>query len=114
MFFYAVTNINSPALNNAEVAYLNTFITKVTTTIDIAGTTATFTGASILQPPAGSSLPTTQLSNFTLLANGQSITANEITYFGEDGLGNVILTINPSVLGYYLTGKTITAKGKFQ
>jgi hypothetical protein len=109
-----ITNINSPALNNAEVAYLNTFVTKVTTTIDIAGTTATFTGASILQPPVGSTLPTTQLSNFTFLANGQSITANEITYFAEDGFGNVILTINPSVLGYYLTGKTITAKGKFQ
>ena len=109
-----VTNINSSALSDAEAAYLNTFVTKVTTTIDIAGTTATFTGAQILQPPFGSSLPTTQLSNFTFYANGLPITANEISYFAEDGFGNVILTINPSILGYYLTGKIITAVGKFQ
>jgi hypothetical protein len=109
-----VTNINSSALSDAEAAYLNTFVTKVTTTIDIAGTTATFTGAQILQPPVGSSLPTTQLSNFSFYANGLPITANEISYFAEDGFGNVILTINPSILGYYLTDKIITAVGKFQ
>ena len=109
-----ITNFNSPGLSDAEVIYLNTFITKVTTTIDGSGITATFPSTSILQPPGGSILPTTSLAQFTFLANGQSITANEITYFGSDGFGNVILTINPQALGYYLTGKTITAKGKFQ
>ncbi len=38
---------------------------------------------------------------------------NEIVSFAPDGLGNLILTIDPSKLGYYLTGKTITGIGKF-
>jgi len=109
-----VTNINSPGLSNAEVIYLNTFVTKVTTAIDGSGITATFPGTSILQPPGGSILPPTSLAQFTFLANSLPITANEITYFGSDGFGNVILTINPQALGYYLTGKTITVIGKFQ
>ena len=109
-----VTNVNSNALNDAETAYLNTYVTKTTTVVDITGTTATFVGASILQPPTASNLPSTQQSQFAFDANGSIITANEISYFAEDGSGNVILTINPSVLGYYLSGKTITAKGKFQ
>jgi hypothetical protein len=109
-----VTNFNSPGLSDAEVIYLNTFVTKVTTAIDGSGTTATFTGTSILQPPVGSILPTTSIAQFTYLANGLPITANEISYFGSDGFGNVILTINPQSLGYYLTGKTITVIGKFQ
>ena len=109
-----VTNINSPGLSNAEVIYLNTFVTKVTTAIDGSGITATFPGTSILQPPGGSILPPTSQAQFTFLANSLPITANEITYFGSDGFGNVILTINPQALGYYLTGKTITVIGKFQ
>jgi hypothetical protein len=109
-----VTNVTSNALNDAETSYLNTYVTKTTTIIDITGTTATFVGAQILQPPIGSNLPTTQQAQFTFEANGSTINANEISYFGEDGFGNVILTTIPSVLGYYLSGKTITAKGKFQ
>jgi hypothetical protein len=109
-----VTNINSNALNDAIAAYLNT--NKSLTADFISGfndTIAIFVGASFLQPPLESQLPVTSTSNFTFLANGLPITQNEIVAFYESS-GNVYLEINPAKLGYYLTGKTITAIGKFQ
>jgi hypothetical protein len=104
-------NISSE-LNSVDLAYLNANVTKVANTV--TNDTATFNASSILQPSAGSSLPATSLSNFAFYANSLPISANEIISFASDGNGNLVLTINPSLLGYYLTGKTITAVGKFQ
>jgi hypothetical protein len=108
-----VTNVNSNALSAAEAIYLNTNKSLSTVFIDYTGTIALFQNQQILQPPPGSTLPPTSVSNFTFYANGLPITQNEIVslYNSND---NVLLQIDPAKLGYYLTGKTITAVGKFQ
>jgi hypothetical protein len=107
-----VTNTISPTLNVNDLAYLNTNKTVVANTV--TNTTATFNSTSILQPSTGSSLPATSLANFSFYANSLPITTDEIVSFVSDGGGNMVLTINPTLLGYYLTGKTIIAVGKFQ
>ena len=66
-----VTNVSSN-LNNAEVTYLNTNKLKTANTIT-SSNTVVFTGASLLQPPVGSSLPATSVDNFTFFVNGQLI-----------------------------------------
>ena len=108
-----VTNVNSNALSAAEAIYLNTNKSLSTVFIDYTGTIALFQNQQILQPPPGSTLPPTSVSNFTFYANGLPITQNEIVslYNSND---NVLLQIDPAKLGYYLTGKIITAVGKFQ
>jgi hypothetical protein len=103
-------------LTPEDLAYISTNVSK--TANIITNTTATFTGASFLEPSAGSQLPPTSISNFTFYANSLPISYNEITGWGSDGMGNLILTIDPTALGYYLTNndntnKTIIAVGKF-
>jgi len=105
-----VTNVVGASSN--DIAYLNTNITKIADTV-IAPDTAIFTGAALLQPPAGSTLPPTSKSNFTFYVNGQNISSDYIT-LTEAG-GNVTLVFNTALIGYTLTpNDEIMAIGKFQ
>jgi hypothetical protein len=108
-----VTNINSNALNDAITAYLNLNAAMTSVIIDGSGTTVTYPNASIVQPPVGSNLPPTDISNFSFYAGPLLITLNDISNFYESG-GNIYLVINPSILGYNLIGKQVTMIGKFQ
>jgi hypothetical protein len=108
-----VTNVTSPALNNAIAAYLNLNNAMTSVIINGSGTTVTYPNASIVQPPAGSNLPPTDISNFSFYAGPLLITLNDISNFYESG-GNIYLVINPSILGYNLIGKQVTMIGKFQ
>lgn len=97
--------------STADLLYLNTFVSK--TANSVTNNTATFIGASFLQPSVGSSLPPTSVANFSFYANGLPILANEIVSFGSDGFGNLVLTVDTSVLGYFLNDKIVVAVGKF-
>jgi hypothetical protein len=104
-------NQSYTGLTPEDLAYISTNISK--TADVVAPVTATFNATSFLEPSAGSQLPPTSISNFTFYANSFPISYNEITGWGSDGMGNLILTIDPTALGYYLTDKIITAVGKF-
>ena len=110
------TNItNTTVVNNTYNAavdseYLNVNITKIANTV--TSTTAIFTGASIRQPPSGSTLPATSISNFVVYINGQNIPSSYITL--DSGSGNVVLTFNTASIGYSLISTDeVTAVGKF-
>jgi hypothetical protein len=108
------TNINNTIVNNygasADSEYLNTNITKIANTVTT--NTAVFTGASILQPSGGSTLPATTVANFTFYVNGQNIPSSYIT-LTEDG-GNVTFTFNTTAIGYtLLSTDEVVAVGKF-
>ena len=101
----------SPDLNIAEVAYLNTNVLKTANTVTTS--TAVFTGAVILQPPAGSSLPPTSNDNFTFFVNGVNVASSLVTIV-EAG-GDVTLLFNTSGMGYTLASlDEVIAVGKFQ
>jgi hypothetical protein len=105
-----VTNVIGASSN--DLTYLNTNITKIADTV-IAPDTAIFTGATLLQPSAGSTLPATSKSNFTFYVNGQNISSDYIT-LTEAG-GNVTLVFNTALIGYTLASNDeIMAIGKFQ
>ncbi len=90
----------------------NTNITKVADTITVPNT-AIFTGAALLQPPAGSTLPATTKNNFVFYINGQNININYVTLV-EAG-GNVTVIFNTTSIGYTLdTTDEVIAIGKFQ
>lgn len=108
-----VTNVTSDALTAAEAAYLNLSYALTSYNVDGSGTIVVFPNTSVVQPPAGSGLPLTDVYSFSFYANGLPITINEIANFYENS-GNIYLVINPTALGYYLTGKQITMVGKFQ
>jgi hypothetical protein len=92
----------------AILIYLNTNKTKVADIVT-APNLATFTGASFLQPPAGSGLPDTDKSSFSYFINGQYVPLTAITSF--DGIN---LVFNTTVLGYNLeSDDEVTATGKF-
>jgi hypothetical protein len=108
------TNVNNITNNitgtNVDSTYLNTNITKIANIV--TSNTATFTGASLLQPSAGSTLPATSVVNFTYYINGQNIPASYITLV--EGGGNVTLTFNTASVGYALVSTDeVTAIGKF-
>ncbi len=95
-----------------DLAYLSTNITKVANTVTTS--TATFIGASFLEPSVGSQLPPTSVSNFSFFVNGITLTSGSISGFGSDGGGNLILTVNTGNLGYTLVSTDeVTAIGKF-
>lgn len=106
-----ITNVSSD-LNNAEVAYLNTNKLKTANTVTVPNTVV-FTGASLLQPPVGSSLPATSVDNFTFFVNGVNVGSSFVTLV-EAG-GDVILTFNTAGMGYTLAATDeVIATGKFQ
>ena len=99
-------------LTPEDLAYIATNITKVANTVTTS--TATFNGASFLEPSAGSQLPATSVTNFTFFINGVGLTQNAISGFGTDGNGNLILNINTAELGYTLISTDeVTSTGKF-
>jgi hypothetical protein len=103
-----INNINYGG--SADATYLNTNITKIANIVTT--NTATFTGASLLQPSAGSTLPATSVANFTFYINGQNIPSSYVTLV--EGGGNVTLTFNTTSIGYTLVPTDeVTAIGKF-
>jgi hypothetical protein len=108
---YTNNTIINAGASNDDITYLNTNITKIANTITVPNT-AVFTGASLLQPAVGSTLPPTSKDNFTFFINGQHVPTSLVTL--TEGSGNVTLTFNTSSLGYSLeTDDEVTAIGKF-
>ena len=106
-----VTNVTSTGASNADLEYINTNITKIAGSVTVPNI-ATFTSASILQPPAGSSLPATTVSNFVFYINGQYVPSSAVSLL-ESG-GNVVTTFNTSSIGYSLNlTDEVVAIGKF-
>lgn len=106
-----VTNVSSD-LNNSEVAYLNTNTLKTANTVT-APNTAVFNSAALLQPPAGSSLPPTTVSNFSFFVNGVNVASSLITLV--EASGNITLTFDTAGMGYTLVSTDeVIAVGKFQ
>lgn len=76
--------------------------------------TAIFSSSTFANPPAESTLPATSKINFTFYANGINIPNDYVTSFIDNLNNTCTLTIDTTGLGYFLTGKEITAIGKFQ
>ena len=105
-------NNNIVGNTSSDLDYLNTNVTKVADTITVPNI-VTFTGATLLEPASGSTLPATSKSNFVFYINGQNVSANYITLSTTGS--NVVLTFNTSSLGYSLdTTDEVIAVGKFQ
>jgi hypothetical protein len=108
--------LNTTIINNnynasVDSEYLNTNITKIANTV--TANTATFTGVTIKQPPSGSTLPVTSVSNFYFYINGQNIPSSYVTL--NSGSGNVVFIFNTGSIGYSLVSTDeITAVGKFE
>jgi hypothetical protein len=96
----------------ADLTYLNTNKALLATSIT-APDTINIAGASILQPDASSSLPTTTINNFIIYANGVLIPSSLATLVPYSG--GVSIQINISALGYPLQSNyQIIVIGKFQ
>jgi hypothetical protein len=103
------TIINSGG-GNADLAYLN--VNNFATASVITNPTASFTNYNIVNPPAGSSLPTTTKTNFSVYRNGQYIGNEYITSISQVGL-NIIVIMDTGSLGYDLEATdTIDLIGK--
>jgi len=89
-------------------------ISKPKTASVITQNTALFSLSTFASPPVGSSLPATSKTSFVFYANGVNIPNDYVTSFVDNANNTCTLTINTTGLGYYLTGKEITAIGKFQ
>lgn len=108
-----VTNniTNSSSLTAGDLTYLNTNKPLLANTVT-APNTATFTGASILQPSAESTLPPTTASQFVVYINGQYV--EPAAFSISEGGGNVTITFNTTELGYSVSSTDeIVAIGKF-
>ena len=102
-------NISNVA--TGDIAYINTNKTEKADTITI--NTAIFVGATLLQPPASSTLPITTVNNFTFYINGQYVPSSLVTLV-EAG-GNTTATFDVAGLGYSLEADDeIIAIGKWQ
>lgn len=109
-----VTNAsyNISAADAGDLDYLNTNVSK-TANIVTAPNVAIFTGAALLQPNPGSSLPPTSASNFTFFVNGVNVDSSLVTIV-EAG-GNVTLVLDTNGMGYTLISTDeVVASGKFQ
>jgi hypothetical protein len=96
----------------ADLTYLNTNKALLATSIT-APDTINIAGASILQPDASSSLPTTTINNFIIYANGVLIPSSLATLVPYSG--GVSIQINIAALGYPLQSNyQIIVIGKFQ
>lgn len=103
---------NYTGLTPEDLAYISINVTKVANTVTTS--TATFNGASFLEPSPGSQLPPTSVSNFTFFINGVGLSQNAISGFGTDGNGNLVLVINTTELGYtLLSTDEVISTGKF-
>ena len=106
-----ISNITIDPGSAGDLNYLNANVPKTADTITVPNT-AIFTGASLLQPPVGSSLPPTSVDSFYYYINGQNISPDLVTLV-EAG-GNVTLTFNTASLEYSLESiDEVIAIGKF-
>jgi len=108
--------INVEITNNiygatTDSVYLSTSITKIADTI-VSGSIAVFTGAQVLQPPTGSTLPSSSIANFTVYVNGQYIPS---TYLTLTSGSNTLFAFDTGSIGYSLIPTDeVSATGKFQ
>jgi hypothetical protein len=99
---------SSPTLDPAVLIFLNTNKTKIANIVT-APNSATFIGASFLQPPAGSGIPPTDKNSFTYFINGQYVPPTAIISF--DGSN---LVFDTDILQYTLEpDDEVSAVGKF-
>jgi hypothetical protein len=110
--FEGGSNITVEGSSLADALYLAITVSKRATTV--TSNTAIFSPAKLAQPPAGSTLPSTSKFNFVFYANGVFIPHDYVTSFVDNNDNTCTLTIDVNGLGYYLTGKEISAIGKFQ
>jgi hypothetical protein len=113
-----VSNYNNITINNygttsdLELAYVNTNIVKKATTVN--SNNVTFTGAKILQPPTGSSLPATNKTSFMFFVNGQYIPSIQIVSIQERGTDMVDVVFDTDTIGYTLDSQDeVTGRGKW-
>jgi hypothetical protein len=107
-----VNNIYNTGGGNLDSSYLNT--NNLFTASVITGNVVTFNNRTIVQPSAGSTLPPTSITNFTLYRNGQYIGGEYIISISQVNT-DVVATLNTSSLGYGLESTdTIELIGKIQ
>jgi len=104
---------NNIGASNADLSYINA--NKQLTANTLTTNTAIFTGAVLLNPPDGSTLPATSAANFAVYINSVYVSPSYITNITSTA-GNVIFTFDTTSLGYTLdnTTDTVVAIGKFQ
>lgn len=95
----SITNVYAATLGSQTSEYLNINVTKKATSVS-APNIAIFSGASFAQPPEGSGLPATSISNFTFFINGQYV-PNSLIILSQVS-GNVQAQFNTTELGYSL------------
>jgi hypothetical protein len=106
-----VTNINFSAVSAADLTYLTTN-KPLKADVVTAPNTALFTGASILQPAGGSSLPPTTINNFVFYINGQYISSAFVSFVTNPS--GVEIQFNTIAIGYTLeSDDEVIAVGKF-
>jgi hypothetical protein len=105
-----VTNNTISSAASGDLIYLNT--NKQLTADIVTTSTATFTGASLLQPSADSTLPATTINNFIFYRNGQHIPTSYVSISSLSG--GIIFTFDVTSLGYNLESTDlIETIGKF-
>jgi hypothetical protein len=109
----SIINVISNSLNTGDISYLNTNKQLLANVVTVGTKSATFTGAAILQPPVGSSIPATTVNNFTFYIRGQYVPSSIVTLTTSGG--DVIFIFNTTALGFELKpDDEIIAIGKFQ
>ena len=104
------TIINAAA--ELDLIYLNTNSAKKADIITVPNQ-FTFTGASLLNPPTGSQLPATTISNFTIYVNGQYIPSAFASII-PNTVGGIVMQIITGSIGYGLEADDeVIAIGKF-
>jgi hypothetical protein len=109
---FPTSNRSITVVDPATLAYVNANKQLVATTLTVPGT-ATFVGASILQPPTNSGLPATTVNDFRFFINGQYIQSSLVTLTQVGS--NVVAVFNTGALGYTLDPNVdnVMAIGKF-
>lgn len=103
------TNISSAALG--DLVYLNTNKPLKADTITVPNQ-ALFTGAQLLDPPAGSQLPPTSILNFVFYINGQYVPSAFASFITD--ITGIRVQFNTNAIGYTLeTDDEVIAIGKF-
>jgi hypothetical protein len=103
------TTINAAA--ELDLIYLNTNSAKKADIITVPNE-AIFTGASLLNPPTGSQLPPTTVSNFVFYINGQYVPTSFVLLDSE--IGGVTFQFLTGSIGYGLEADDeVIAIGKF-
>jgi hypothetical protein len=106
-----ITNNTIVGATLEDISYLNVNETKKADII--TSDSAIFTGAVILPPPPDSTLPPTNISNFSIYINGQYVSPSIITL--QDNINNVIFIFDTTALGFTLDSNfEVVAIGKFQ